>query len=1769
VALLTRSDFDSAVKDALRHFTQADLLAGNPLLQAWQLARSGGGAPTPQALQAFLAETAKTLFASERDQRLYRVLELTYLNPAPKQEAAAGRLGLSFSTYRRYLTAGVDRLTEWLWQQEQKALRVETIAEQTTGSATVGEEPSALSQRPRLSIVILPFLNLSQDPGEEYLVDGIGDSLITDLSRALPGSFVISRSTAFTYKGRQTAIRQLGRELGVRYVLEGSVLAEARRVRVNVQLIDADTDEHLWAERFDKERKDILEVQDEIVARLSRTVGIELVRTEAARGSSNNSGDAVDLVMRARAQANDIKRPENASRAVDLFRQALELDPDNVDALAGIAALCSYQVVNLYRLDERDALLDEAEVFLSRAAALAPDHTGVLKARAFLLRARGRLVDAVIASEAVIARNPGEPIFYKEMGLNKLYLGETEAAAEWFRRADEIAPRDPDRWTWLQGLGRALMQMGHDAEAVDALSQTLDGNPGYLRGKAWLAAAEALAGDAERARMHLAEYSAIEPEMTVRRFAEERSSVPLDAVSPVYRRESERILEGLLLAGMPDGTDGRPLRGRGTIPTGVPSDGKNLPHPVSELIGREAELSQVADLIRTHRLVTLIGEGGVGKTRLGIEVARGLPAESVDGVGVVELGPLSDPGLVPVTVATAFGLKFAAGAISAERVANALSGKQVVLVLDNCEHVIDAAANIARVLMHANPAIRVLATSREPLRTEGEYVYRVPPLAVPAESTEDTEEMLRHGAVELFVTRARAADPRFSPDGRIAAVVAAICRRLDGIPLAIELAAARGAALGIEDLASRLDDRLQLLTGGERTAPPRQQTLRATLDWSYELLTESERLVLRRLAIFAGGFTLEAAGAIAASAEIALSDVIDDVANLIAKSLVSTEAREAGLFYRLLETTRAYALAKLTESGDWDAVPRRHAEYHRDLFERAETEWETLPTAEWLAAYGPRIDSVRAALEWAFSSSGDTSIGVALTVVAVPLWMHLSLLDECRGHVERALSILKAGSTRGTREEMRLYAALGASLIYTRGPAPETGAAWTNALEIAERIDDTECQLRALRGLWAFRLNTGEYRTALTFAQRFCSLAADQPDPADSLIGTRMVGTSLHYLGDQTDARRDIEGMLAAYVPPVHRPHTIRFQLDQQVTGRATLARILWVQGFPNQAISTARTNVEHARAIDQALSLCNALSDAACPVALWIGDLETAEHWIAMLLDHSAKHALGAWNALGRVFEAVLSIRRGDVAAGLPLLRTALDGLRETGFLHRYLGSLSAFAEAMVRAGHTAEGLAAIEKALARSERTEARWCVAELLRVKGELLLLEGAQNSADAAQEHFLKAVDWARHQGALSWELRAATSLSQLWHDRGRTGEALELLAPIYDRFTEGFETADLRAAKVLIDEFHACSEDLARPPSGREAAGGAAAAPSAPVTNASEPVSEWPLVGGARAIDPRFTPDTGTAAAAATCQPLDKPSIVVLPFQNLSGDPDQEYFADGMVEEIITALSRIRWLFVIARNSSFSYKGESPDVRRVGRELGVRYVLEGSVRRAGGRLRITAQLINAQSGAHLWADHFDGFLEDVFDFQDKVASSVAGVIEPALQAAETARSVARPTDDLTAYGLYLRAYAMALPSAARFGEALRLLELAIDRDPCYGPALAWAAFCCNRLVIDGRSEDPAAHRLKGTDFARRAVEVAGEDPAILANAAYALAYFGEDIGAMIALVDRALALNPSFARGWHISGVLRLYAGHPEIAIEHAEASLRLSHAPASAGLCLR
>ena len=397
--------------------------------------------------------------------------------------------------------------------------------------------------------------------------------------------------------------------------------------------------------------------------------------------------------------------------------------------------------------------------------------------------------------------------------------------------------------------------------------------------------------------------------------------------------------------------------------------------------------------------------------------------------------------------------------------------------------------------------------------------------------------------------------------------------------------------------------------------------MRATLDWSYELLPEAERAVLRRLAIFSGGFGLEAANAITATTEGGASNVVDSLGDLVAKSLVARDVGSVPVRYRLLDTMRAYAREKLSESGEFEIAARRHAEYFRDLLERAEPEQAMRPTAEWIAAYGQGINDVRAALDWAFSAGGDTTIGVALTIASEPLWFGLSVMDEWRRRVEAALASIRPGAGGSTRREMQLFAALGVAMFFTIGPRSKAGAAWADVLEIAERLDDTEYRLRALSGLWAYRIRNAELRASVVLAQRVANLPPNQADPTDRLVGQRMLGTSLHYLGDQANARRHLEHMLSRYAAPTSQQHIdiIRFHFDQLVTGRGTLARILWLQGFPDQAMRMAQDNVDNTRARDHVASLCTAL-DFACMVVLEVADLATSERYVAMLLERSGR---------------------------------------------------------------------------------------------------------------------------------------------------------------------------------------------------------------------------------------------------------------------------------------------------------------------------------------------------------------------------------------------------------------------------------------------------------------------------------------------------------------------------------------------------------------------
>ncbi|HEX9484946.1 MAG TPA: winged helix-turn-helix domain-containing protein, partial [Gemmatimonadaceae bacterium] len=403
------------------------------------------------------------------------------------------------------------------------------------------------------SIVVLPLVNLSGDAKRDYLADGITDSLISDLAHALPGISIVSRDTAFAYKGRGADARQIGRDLEVRYLLEGSVALDGEHIRVNARLVDTSEASQLWAERFDTELTSMLQVQDEIVRRVSRAIGLQVVDIEARRSWQErpDSAELIDLVMRGKATLNLPSSPATMIESRSLFEQAAKVEPASVDGLAGVATTLVFEFLNGYYDTGGDERLGRAERLLNRALATEPRHLMALKANAALRRAQGRFDDAIVAAEAIIMENPGEPWAYKEIGLSTLYLGKPEQALDWFAKADRMGPRDPGRWTWLDGRGHAFILLEREEDAVRALINALDANPKNVSSHAFLAAAYALLGRSEQARAALAAYLERRPGERISSFRR-HSPVPLALTSQNYRQQYERLSEGLRKAGMPE-----------------------------------------------------------------------------------------------------------------------------------------------------------------------------------------------------------------------------------------------------------------------------------------------------------------------------------------------------------------------------------------------------------------------------------------------------------------------------------------------------------------------------------------------------------------------------------------------------------------------------------------------------------------------------------------------------------------------------------------------------------------------------------------------------------------------------------------------------------------------------------------------------------------------------------------------------------------------------------------------------------------------------------------------------------------------------------------------------------------------------------------------------------------------------------------------------------------------------------------------------------------
>jgi predicted ATPase/DNA-binding winged helix-turn-helix (wHTH) protein len=824
----------------------------------------------------------------------------------------------------------------------------------------------------------------------------------------------------------------------------------------------------------------------------------------------------------------------------------------------------------------------------------------------------------------------------------------------------------------------------------------------------------------------------------------------------------------------------------------------NFPPVIKRLIGRTAACQSVRDLVSAYRVVTLTGPGGIGKTSLAIKAVRYLLPDFEDGGWIVELAALSDPGLVPTTVASTLGLKLA-GEISAEAVARAVGARHLVILLDNCEHVIDVVANLAEIFTRLCPLTMIVATSREILRIDGESVYRVPPLDVPAPGQAAPDHIMRYSAVELFVARTKALNAGFSPTAEDLAAIATICRRLDGIPLAIEFAAARAAVLTVELVAAGLRDRFALLTAGRRTALPRQRTLRATLDWSHELLPETERQLLRRLAVFPGGFTIDAAAAVMTDTGFDASGVLDGIANLVAKSWVALDKSGGNARWTLLETIRAYAIEKLAESGESDDAQRRHAAFFRDRFAPQARGAGSSLSDEKLARHIREIDNVRAALDWSFSPAGDPAIGVDLTADYAPVWRHLSLMIECRERCERALLSPQTHGTANARLRMELQMALASAIFITMGPPDQAKTLLTEAIETAVALNDLKAQAGALSALLAIYTSRGEYAKALIAAKRIEQIAHRIGDPIQPLLSYQHMGAALFLTGRPREAQQYFERVLRSPAAPEDRRNVFYSNSNDHAVARAMLARTLWTQGFAEQALNEARLSLEE-RSTDHPLLLCRALYQGICRIAMMTGDLATADREIERLIEVATGLNAPLWVTAGHLLKGQLLVERGEFAQGLLLLRDAFETSDRTGWHISYVEFKAALALALAGTGRLDEALIAVDEAMAADhEGADGHgWYAPELLRIKGEVLLRQAADQSAPGAEDCFSQAARMAREQGALFWELRVALSVARLRVSQGRHREARAPLASVYDRFTEGFATADLQAARTLLE-----------------------------------------------------------------------------------------------------------------------------------------------------------------------------------------------------------------------------------------------------------------------------------------------------------------------------------------------------------------------------------
>ncbi|RWE44089.1 MAG: transcriptional regulator [Mesorhizobium sp.] len=818
----------------------------------------------------------------------------------------------------------------------------------------------------------------------------------------------------------------------------------------------------------------------------------------------------------------------------------------------------------------------------------------------------------------------------------------------------------------------------------------------------------------------------------------------------------------------------------------------SLPNRLVRMVGRTDDAVALSTRLIATRFVTIVGTGGVGKTTAAVAVGHDLVEAFACAVHFVDLGALGDPNLVAATVASTLGLSPQSDDAISELIAY-LAGRRILLILDTCEHVIDAAAELATRIFAETPQAHILATSREPLLVEGEHVYKLAPLACPPDDPELTVSVAQgFPATQLFVERAAASGARLDLDDADAMVVAKMCRKLDGVPLAIELAAGRVASYGLQQTAALLDERLTLLWPGKRTAPPRQKTLQATLDWSFGLLSEFERLVLRRLAVFVGHFSIEAALAIVTSPAVDEALVFGAIDSLVAKSMVAARPAGATMRYRLLDTTRAYALQLDVHDAELTELAARHATYYLRWLEETGTEWPTLSSAAQRALHLAGLANVRAALEWCFGPGGNTRLGIRLATAAAPVLLSMSLLTECRRWTAQA--ILALDGTHGGPDEMRLQAASGVSLMFTRGGQDAARVALNRSLAIAEERGNALDQLQVLGPLQMFHLRTGGFRTALGYAERCSVIAGTLEDSVSTTLAHSLMGISLHLNGEHGRARTALEEALR-YGPRSDRTTTNYLGFDGGILAGAILARTLWLQGHPDRAVGRALLTVKDAEALDHPLTLAIALVWAVT-VFVWVGDLDRAEEHLNRLFSCAELHALRPYLAVGRGLQGELAIRRGDAESGVRSLQGALQDLHAAPYELLTTPLSIALVQGLAATDRSAEAFAPIDETIRSVEANGDLCYMPELLRVKGNLVRAT-KPGADDEAQLYLRRSLEMSRDQGARGWELRAAIDLATLLAARSQHESARALLQPLFERFAEGLDTADLKSAARLL------------------------------------------------------------------------------------------------------------------------------------------------------------------------------------------------------------------------------------------------------------------------------------------------------------------------------------------------------------------------------------